>query len=182
MLSKQEKLRLLENARKELILLEEQEKEAVIAKAKRDTKIKQAKSVIEFLSEEDVMDKNESVSQDVPTYDPKELPVTMDSNFVYPIKGTWEDRIKAILKFSNRVLAISEMFEAFKPFETKLNDKQLLAIVSNTVTTMANTKGLLKKYDPPFKMRGFYYGNPIWWEGDVLKKEHEPKPKEAKLW
>lgn len=106
-----------------------------------------------------------------------------NSKFVYPIKGTWAERIIAVFKYKNRVLKITDVVEIIKPHEPEYNNKQLVNLISNTVNMALVKKGFLKIYDPPFKTKGFYYGSPLWWdENGELKKEHINEIKLKNVW
>jgi len=146
----------------------------------RGLEIAKAKAVIELFSKPVKIDFSvtSSVNKEftVPVITAKEQPTVFD----FSNEKTWIDRIKAFLKFKNKVSTISDMFNAFKGFEKK-SDDQILGAITNTVSTMSK-RGLLKVYKPPIKMKGYFYGNPLWFEGEILKDEHLPNLREKTLW
>jgi hypothetical protein len=169
---------ILKEATDRLAGLFEEEKEAEAQKIRRDLAIQKAKAVIELFSDDSLetpvtLSINTDKSIDVDNSETKLI-------FVLP-SGTWQEKIKACLKFKNRALSIAQMVDLFKPFNMGYADKQLTAVLSNTVNTMLK-KLLLKTYVAPIKMKGYFYGNPLWFDGDVLKEEYKPDLRENLLW
>lgn len=101
--------------------------------------------------------------------------------WAYDPKATWADRIKSYIKHKNKVITIADMVEAFKIHVKDKSEDKLLGAISNNVSTMVK-KELLKIYKPPIKMKGFYYGNPLWFNGEELKEEYLPNVKAKLLW
>ena len=101
--------------------------------------------------------------------------------FVYDMSETWEERIKSYFKYRSVVLTISDIVDGLKPYHPDYSLDKLKGAVTNSVAMM-HKKGILKVYDPGYKMRGFYYGNPLWFQGEQLKDEYKPNPKEKLLW
>ena len=167
---------IVKEATARLSRLLEEEKRAEKEKVVRDIEITKAKAVIELFS----------VKSDMPAYqtevinDAKFEHFFPKDKFEYPASETWMEKIKAFLKFTNRVSTIADMIEVFRPFENR-EDSKLLNVISNTVNTMLK-KGLLKVYKPPVKMKGYYYGNPLWFDGEILKDEYLPNIKEKLSW
>lgn len=102
-----------------------------------------------------------------------------DDDFEYPDNGTWKERIVAYLKYKNRVLKAADFFESFKKYEK--DETKLRTAISNELSKMG-TDGELKQYKPTdMKVKGYYYGNPAWFTGDVLKEEYKPQEKKQSL-
>ena len=179
---------ILEEATQALARLLQEEKIAEAQKARRDLDIRKAKAVIDlFTTPEDiaaaVQATNELLFAEKPTT-PSNVPEPPlpPTEFVYAAKATWQERIKAYFKFKNRVLSIGQIWEEFIKHEPGKDKDSLKGVISNTVAVMVK-KGLLKSYDPPeVKTRGYYYGNPLWFDDNTLKDEYKPNLKEQLLW
>lgn len=101
--------------------------------------------------------------------------------FEYPKAKGWEERIKAYMKFKNQAVKISEMMEIFKPYHPDYTITQLKAALNNAVQTMLK-KHVLRIYEPEIKQKGYYYANPMWFEGNDLKEEHIPNLNKNLAW
>jgi hypothetical protein len=176
---------IVKEATNRLTTLLEEAKQAEIAKEKRDMEIIKARAVIDLFANETNGSTGEHTQElNIPLLSPLpifETPSINVSSFIYDSGDTWEDRVKGYFKFKNKVLTITQIVEAFKEYEPAYSYDKLKGAVTNSVSMM-HKKGLLKVYDPGFKMRGFYYGNPLWFVGDQLKDEHKPDLKEKLLW
>jgi hypothetical protein len=181
---------IVKEATNRLTALLEDARQAEIAKEKRDIEISKTRLIIDFLDPEGRALIEEKITNGttvngiqlppaLPIFQNPEMPQLPEFNYDKSI--TWEERIKAYFKFKNRVLTIGEIVEAFKHFEPNYNEKKLKGAVTNSVAGMHKDK-LLKVYNPGFKMRGYYYGNPVWFEGDQLREEYKPDLKEKLLW
>ncbi|HEV3413126.1 MAG TPA: hypothetical protein VG101_11635 [Puia sp.] len=177
---------IVKEATNRLNILLEEAKQAEIAKEKRDTEIIKARAVLDLFANESNGSTSEHIPQVAAIQIPPPLPIydlpTMNlRSFTYDPSNTWEDRVKGYFKFKNKVLTITQIVDEFKEYEPDYSYDKLKGAVTNIVAMM-HKKGLLKVYDPGFKMRGFYYGNPLWFVGDELKEEHKPDLKEKLLW
>ena|SRR5579872_2668782 len=181
------KRQILAEAEAKLISLQREEQRALIEQERRDRDIKNAKAVIEFLSA-DIGEGERSAAPSIENIIvPLEPTLTIieganQSTFIYP-NGTWQDRIKAYLKFRNHVLTIENMASEFRKHHSleEYSNDSLKAVISNTVSVMVKNQ-LLKSYKPAWKMRGLYYGNPLWFDGEQLKENHQPDLKTKLLW
>jgi len=173
---------IIKEAKERLRLLLEEEAQADIARQKREKEIIKAKTVIDLFTS-DLESQSEITPSISSSTSLSSIPVHAleDPRFMYNISETWEERVKAYFKFRNRVLTIAEIVEAFRPYHKDYSEEKLKGAVTNAVAMM-NKKKLLKVYDPGFKMRGFYYGNPLWFENGQLKEEYKPDFKEKLLW
>ena len=95
------------------------------------------------------------------------------SHFDYPAGKGWEERIKAYMKFTNKAVKISEMVDTFIKYHSDYTTAKLKAALNNAVQTMIK-KGVLQVYEPKLKQKGFFYANPMWFEGKELKEEYIP--------
>lgn len=102
-------------------------------------------------------------------------------HFDYPAAKGWEERIKAYMKFKNQAVKISEMVATFKTYHPDYTPAKLKAALNNTVQTMLK-KDVLQVYEPEKKQKGFFYANPLWFEGKDLKEEHMPNLKKNLEW
>jgi hypothetical protein len=174
---------ILQDAITKLSKLMEEDRIASVEKGKRDISIQKARAVIELYSNgktfEEFISKNELFTQLSETNNESER--LNISDFEYP-KGTWKDKIIGILKYENRVLSVNEIIGIVELHQNDYTTKQLLGLISNTINTNLVKNGYLKIYKPTIPTKGFYYGNPLWWDGEELKKEHLPKPKQKKVW
>ena len=174
---------IVKEATNRLTNLLEEAKEAEIAKEKRDKEILKARAVIDLFFNE--AEENPEAAVLIPSIQLipplPYYPSPVMTEFNYDKSDTWEERVKSFFKYKNRVLIISQIVDAFKPYHPDYSEDKLRGAVTNTVATM-HKKGFLKVYDPGFKMRGFYYGNPLWFDGDTLREEHKPDLKEKLLW
>lgn len=173
---------ILKEAKQRLSKLIEEARVAEVEKEKRDIAILKAKVVIDLFSE--TVDAGEDVKEiSFDTTTPTPTPIhfsTEETKFTVP-EGTWQDKIKACLKFANKVLTIAKIVEMLKPFNSDMTEKQLTGVVSNTVNTMLK-KETIKVFQPPVKMKGYFYGNPLWFEGSDLREEYKPDLKKKLLW
>jgi len=175
---------IIKKANERLLQLLEEAKAADIAKEKRELEILKIQSVIELFTPE--IDETLVEETTIPPFvNDSTLPLAniapVVNQFKYSNLDTWEERIKAFFKFKNRVLTISQIVEAFELYEPSYTKEKLKGAVTNAVAMMHKNE-LLRVYKPGFKMRGFYYGNPLWFEGETLKEEHKPDLREKLLW
>jgi hypothetical protein len=174
---------ILKDAITKLSKLLEEEKVAAIEKDRRDASIQKARVVIELYSNgksfEDLSSNHENALEKTNILQVIKPDI---SPFIYPLAKTWAVKIIAIIKNENRVLSVNEIIEVVEQHEKNYTTKQLLGLISNTINTNLVKKGDLKIYKPLIKIKGFYYGNPSWWDGEELRKEYYPKPKDKKLW
>ena len=170
---------ILVDFKKEYSVLQEEAIKAEIKKKARDQRmylLKNAIEAIEGLSnpkvkEEEVEEQNVVITESI-----------NDSEaFHYPADKTWEERIKAYLKYKNVPLKVSHLMEEFTKHEPGYSITQLKGALNNTIQSM-NKKDALKIYTPPRKEKGFYYGNPLWFEGEKLKEEHIPNTNKKSIW
>lgn len=181
-MDKQTEIKILEQANQRLMELLEESRIADIEREKRDKEIMKVRAVIEFIGGSDTgtivttvnTEKNE-------TNTPKDNAENEVTTFVYRENETWRERIKALFKFKNVALTIGQIVEEFEKHELRMGEKKLKGIVSNMVMNMVKDK-LLKVYDPGVKMRGYYYANPSWFEGEELRSEHKPDLNKKLLW
>ena len=168
---------LLDESKAELSRLLEEETKANKEKETRDISILRTKSVIDFLNiklngEKVVVSTSETLQQDN---------LVSSKAFSYALDITWVEKIKAFLKFHNKVATIAEMVDAFVEFEKPVDSKKIFSALSNVVSTMTK-KNLLKIHKPPIKMKGYYYGNPTWYLSDELKEEYKPNLEKKLMW
>ena len=76
---------------------------------------------------------------------------------------------------------ISNIVKEIKKYHPEYSEDRINGAINNTVSGMMK-KGLLKVYTPPIKMKGFFYANPLWFEGDKLKDEYVPDLNEKLKW
>ena len=177
-----DKLRVFQEAKKELERLHEEDKKAFIQQQKRTQEINEANAVIAFLSKG--LELIESPEQPVQT-NPIETNREEIREFNYPPDGTWQDKIKAVVKYMGKVIKISDMVDIMALEENKIGSKhtteQISGVISNNTSKMAKA-GILGVYKSPNKEKGYYYGSPLWWEGKELKDEYLPETKIKSLW
>lgn len=177
-----DKMRLYEEAKKDLARLHEEDRAASIAQQARTQAINEAYAVVTYLSKSlETPDGADSFMRSTAEEDFKD-----DIREVnYPIDGTWQEKIKAVIKYVGKVLKIADMVEIMLVEENKVEDgytdEQILGVVSNNTSKMAKA-GMLGVYKSPKKEKGYYYGNPMWWDGKELKEEYLPEPKIKALW
>lgn len=170
---------ILADFKKEYSVLQEEAIQADIKKKARDQRMYMLKNAIEAIEgllypkmkEEEVEEQNVAITENV----------VGSEAFHYPADKTWEERIKAYMKYKNVPLKISHLLEEFKKYEPDYSISQLKGALNNTIQSM-NKKEALKIYNPPRKEKGFYYGNPLWFEGDKLKEEHIPNTNKKSIW
>ena len=177
-----DKLRIYQEAKKELERLHEEDRIASIEQQKRTQAINEAYAVITFLSKGlETPDGAEPFMQSTPEEDFKES--IKDIN--YPIDGTWQEKIKSVIKHAGKVLKIADMVNIMSEAEKKglegYTTAQILGVVSNNTSKMAK-EGILGVYKSPKKEKGYYYGSPLWWNGNELKEEYLPETKIKSLW
>jgi len=176
-----------------LTALIEEDNEARVKQLARDNKIKASKLLIEILSgqsyEEIILVSNVSKGEEVQY--PSILHINknsaretleLESEFKYPMNGTWRDKIASVLKYENRAMTIKEIIAIIQPYHKESSLSSITNVVSNTINSKLLKDGDIKIYTPEIKTKGFYYSSPKWWDGDKLKDEHKPKPKESTLW
>lgn len=169
----------LADLKKQYLVLQEEAREADEKRKGRDQKMYMLKNAIDGL--EGLLnpkDNGEKVDvQNAIITESRENNAT----FHYPADKTWEERIKTYMKYKNVPLKISHLLEEFKKYEPDYSISQLKGALNNTIQSM-NKKDALKIYNPPRKEKGFYYGNPLWFEGDKLKEEHIPNTNKKSTW
>lgn len=173
-----DKLRVYQEAKKELDRLHEEDRIASIEQQKRTQAINEAYAVITFLSKKlEFPEGAEPYPLSTAEEDFKEI--------FYPSDGTWQEKITAVIKYAGKVLKIADMVHIMEAEEKKLasdyTTDQILGVVSNNTSKMAKA-GMLGVYKSPKKEKGYYYGNPVWWDGKDLKEEYLPEPKVKSLW
>lgn len=109
------------------------------------------------------------------------LPVFEPNGFRYPEGTSWRDRIIAFMKFKQRLVTTNEIVDGIATVETGLNKKQILNMVSGNLSTLVKDE-IVKTYKPK-KMKGQYYGSPLWFEdnGEVVEK-YKPEEKQVSVW
>jgi len=150
----------------------EEEKVATKEKEIRDVSIQKTKMAIEAFSNS--VTPEEVIPEKLGT-------TTIETEFEYPKDKTWQDKIKAFMKFKNKGVTVAQIVEGLKPYEPEYSQEKLYGAISNIVSTMVK-KDIVKIYKPPVKMKGYFYGNPLWFEGEDLKQEYVPDFKEKLLW
>jgi translation elongation factor EF-Ts len=181
-MTEDDKLRIYQEAKKELDRLQEEERQASIEQQKRNQEINAAYAVITFLSKSlELPEVGERISKSNLNEDLKqEL-----KEFNYPYDGTWQDKIKAVIKYVGKVIKISEMADIMTIEENKLGSvytsQQISGVISNNTSKMAKA-GMLGVYKSPKKEKGYYYGSPFWWDSNDLREEYLPEPKIKSLW
>ena len=149
-----------------------EERKAIKEKEIRDVSINKTKIAIEAFSDEGelgVINEGFIAGEN------------MNNIFEYPKDKTWQEKIKAFMKFKNKVVTISQIVEGMQPFETDYTSDRLHGAVSNMVSTMVKA-GLIKTYKPKTKMKGYFYGNPLWFDGEDLKQEYAPNLEQKLIW
>lgn len=182
MMTAADKMRVYEEAKKELDRLHEEDRIASIEQQKRTQAINEAYAVITFLSKSlETPDGAGPFMRSTPEEDFKNNLKEIN----YPIDGTWQDKIKAVIKYVGKVLKISDMVDIMSEEEkkgsTEYTTDQILGVVSNNTSKMAKA-GMLGVYKSPKKEKGYYYGNPVWWDGKELKEEYLPESKIKSSW
>ncbi|MBS1744626.1 MAG: hypothetical protein JST21_00505 [Bacteroidetes bacterium] len=163
---------ILKELKSRLSKLLEEEKAALKEKEIRDASIQKTKIAIEAFSNADTIEILET---------PQLQQAKEEIEFVYPKDKTWQERIKAYMKFRDKVLTIAQIVEGVKEYETEYTEDKLHAAISNIVSTMVKNH-LVRTYKPAIRMKGYYYGNPLWFENDELKEEYKPDLKEKLMW
>jgi hypothetical protein len=102
------------------------------------------------------------------------------SAFYYPLGSSWKEKIIAFLKFKNKAVTTTEICKAISDIEPKYSQRQLLNHVSGNMSLMVKD-GFIRVYKPT-KMKGSYYANPAWFEGENLKEQHKPDMKAQVIW
>lgn len=169
--------KVLVDLKKQYSVLEEQEKDAEEKRLKRGQKMLMLKTAITGIEGllNPVQDSEQTTVREA-LYATQEINNETKikvKSFIYPADKTWEERIKAYMKYKNVPLKISDMYNAFKDYEPDYTTAKLKGALNNTVQTM-HKKDKLKIYYPPRKEKGFYYGNPSWFAGEDLQEEHIP--------
>jgi len=182
MLTPADKIRVYQEAKKELDRLIQENKIAAEQQLKRTQDINAANSVIYFLSKDiETPDGADPFVRSTAIEDFTEIA----PNINYTHNGTWQDKIKAVIKHANKVIKVYDMVEIMVAEEesgnTKYTQEQILGVVSNNTSKMVKDN-MIKAYKSPKREKGYYYGNPIWWNGEILKDEFLPQQKEKILW
>ncbi|NNV55004.1 hypothetical protein [Limnovirga soli] len=156
---------ILKELKLRLAKLLEEEKNALIEKEIRDISIQKIKIGIEAFTQLGAPDlsiiKNQNSAESI-------------TSFSYPKDKTWQDKIKAFMKYKNTVVTISQIVDGIKEYEPAYTTEKLHAAISNIVSTMVKNN-LITAYKPKeFKMKGYYYGHPLWFVDGELKNEHVP--------
>lgn len=177
-----DRLRVYNEAKKELERLQEEDRLASIEQQKRTQAINEAYAVMTFLSKGlETPDGADPYMRPTVEESFSILPKTIE----YPIQGTWQEKIKSVIKHIGKVCKIADMVEVMyneeKDADTGYSKDQILGVVSNNTSKMAK-EGILGVYKSPKKEKGYYYGSPLWWNGKELKEEYLPEPKIKSLW
>lgn len=101
--------------------------------------------------------------------------------FVYPKDETWEERVKSYMKFKNKAIKTAQIINEFKQYESGYTEDKLKGAINNCIQSMLK-KRLLRVYEPEIKTKGYYFANPLWFEGESLKEEHKPDLIEITTW
>lgn len=169
---------ILKQLKSKLATLLEEDRKAAVEKEKRDLLIKKTTVAIEVFSESEdntyIIDLSKEVN-DKGNID-KEL-----NSFDYSKGKTWKDKIKNYMIYTGKAVTISELVGEFKKHEPNYTEPQINGAMNNAVQAMFR-KGVLKVYTPPVKMKGYYYANPLWFDGEALKEEHIPDFKKKLVW
>ncbi|MEO8760147.1 MAG: hypothetical protein ABI388_03465 [Bacteroidia bacterium] len=92
----------------------------------------------------------------------------------YNKDGSWKEKIIFALKQNGVVMTTKEVTDFIMKHEPELEEGKVYIGVGANIFQMVDKKKL-KGYKP-FKMKGQYYGNPTWFEGNgKLLKNYEPK-------
>lgn len=142
-------VQILTRARLMLSSLLEAKEKADKESAIRDNEIAKAKAVIDLFSGATEVKQNREQLQKDTEYLP-----SIGIAFSYGGAKTWKDKIKAFLKFKNKVCTVAEMYEAFLPLEKGRTEQNLLSALSSSAAVMLK-KHMLKVYTPKIKMKGF---------------------------
>ena len=164
---------ILKELKLRLSKLLEEEKTALKEKEIRDVSIQRTKIGIEAFTE----------------LDTPELPISEKLNseethieFHYPKDKTWQEKIKAFMKYKNKVVTITQIVDGVKEYEPDYTTEKLQAAISNIVSTMVKNT-LVATYKPKeIKMKGYFYGHPLWFEEGELKSEYAPDLKKKLSW
>jgi|GEM_PF-5797674 len=164
---------ILKELKERLSKLLSEERKAIKEKEIRDISIQKTKIAIEaFTDASEIEIVKEGFNRELNNN---------NDEFEYPKNKTWQEKIKAFLKYKNKVVTISEIVEGMLPHEPEYTSEKIHAAISNMVSTMLK-KELLKVHKPKTKMKGYYYGNPLWFEGEELKQEYEPNMEQKLIW
>jgi len=179
---------ILKQLKEKLTTLLEQESKAEIERERRTTLIQKARLAIDLFSDsttgtEDVFDMNINFSKfnlNSAGSVQRETEINLNG-FDYTKGKTWKDKIKNYLTYTNKPATISELVNEFKKHEPNYTQERINGAMNNGIHAMLK-KGTLKIYTPPVKMKGYYYANPTWFDGEVLKEEHIPDFKKKLVW
>jgi hypothetical protein len=174
---------ILNNSIERMTAIVEEDRLAAMKQAERDITKKRLRAVIELYSNGKTYEEITAIPIDrIEVPNPNTDHIEDNGSFKYPIDGTWRDRIIAVLKHENRVLTIKDMVAIVQTHHSVYNYAQLSNLISNTINTKLVKDNAVRIYKSIPATKGFYYGSPLWWDGDVLRDEHKPKLKTQDIW